>query len=553
MKPDYRETILERYVKGSNYISEKGLVDKTKEQYRFYLGDQWYGLETGGEVMPMYNFIKPTVRYKISTICQNKMAVTYSDMNAKDENVEIFKAMNIKFSENWEKANMNDVCWKVVKGAAIAGDSYTFWYANHKCQLIDNTAVLLGDEQNHDIQEQPWIIIRERRFVTDIKEEAKANGVSQEEIDTITSDVDNDFQLNNNTDVDFGRDDGKCLSLIYMEKVDGVVWIGRTTMNCMYQPMKPMKYTRGGMYEGSGLSLYPIVNFVWEDQPDSARGHAEVREHIPNQIQINRLLAQRAIAVKQCAFPRLAYDINSVNNPEDLDTIGAAIELQGNTQAINTMVTYLNPAGLNGEGTALSNELLTTTRELAGASENILGQIDPTRVAATAIAALQEASAVNVNEQVSKFETYVEDTARLWWELDIVYNDMVTTEDTEGNPIVVTPDQMEMLTPDVRVDVSQDTAFTKESGLARMDKLLEMGQLTLEEWVQLLPQNSPLPKAELLKLMEQRKSNMMGQRQALAQEPPQAPEMPSGASETPWPEDMPYTQPVEAENELSEM
>lgn len=552
MKPDYRETILERYQKGANYITEKGILDKTKEQYRFYLGDQWYGLETGGEVMPMYNFIKPTIRYKVSTICQNKMAATYSDVNAKDENVEIFKAMNIKFSENWEKADMNNVCWKVVKSAAISGDTYTFWYANHECQQLDNTAVLLGDEQNPNIQEQPYIIIRERRFVSDIKAEAKANGLSEDQINTITTDNNNDFQLDNNTDVDFGKDDGKCLSLIYMERVDNVIWIGRTTTECMYQPMKPMMYTKGGVYDGDGLHLYPIVNFVWEDKPDSARGHSEVREHIPNQIQINRLLAQRAIAIKQCAFPRLAYDINSVNNPEDLDTIGAAIELQGNAQAINTMVTYLNPAGLNGEGAALSTELLTTTRELAGASENILGQIDPTRVAATAIAALQEASAVNINEQVSKYERYVEDTARLWWQLDIVYNDTVTTQDTEGNPITVSPAEMELLTPDVRVDVSQDTAFTKESGLARMDKLLEMGQLTLEEWVQLLPQNSPLPKAELLKLMEQRKANMAQMPQG-EQMPSQAPEMPTGASETPWPEDTPYMERTEAENGMPEM
>lgn len=547
MKPDYRETIVERYEKAKNWVQQKQLVSKTKEQYRFYSGDQWHGLETGGEVMPMYNYVKPTVKYKVSTICQNKMSVTYSDAKALDENIEIFKAMNIKFAENWEKANMNNIAWKVVKEAAIAGDSYTFWYDSHKCQMLNNTSVLLGDEQNQNIQEQPWIIIRERRFVEDIKEIAKENGVKDEEIEAIVSDSTNEFQLNADADYNFGVDDEKCLSLIYMEKVDGVVWIGRTTLECMYEPMRPMKYMKGTEYGGNGLDRYPIVNYVWEDAPDSARGYSEVRQHIPNQIQINRLLAQRAIAIKQCAFPRLAYASDAVINIEDIDTIGAAIELQGsNSQAINQMITYLNPAGLNGEGTALTTELLTTTRELAGASENILGQIDPTRVAATAIAALQEASAVNVNEQVSKYEQYVEDTARLWWQLDIVYNDTVTTQDTEGNPITVSPAEMELLTPDVRVDVSQDTAFTKESGLARMDKLLEMGQLTIEEWVQLLPQNSPLPKAELLKLMEQRKANMMGM-------VPEGVQMWAGATGAPQAGNYSSTGEMEAYNGVPEM
>ena len=449
--------------------------------------------------------------------------------------------MNIKFSSNWEKADMNTIIWQVVKNAGVAGDSYTYWYAPHECQILDNVSVLLGDEQNPNIQEQPYIIIRERIFASEAIEIAKANGVSESEYSTIVADSENDFQLDNQTDIDFSADDGKCLSLIYMTKERGVVWFGKTTLNCMYQPMQPIRYTQGGESRGKGLSLYPMVNYVWEDKPDSARGESEVRQLIPNQIQINKLLAQRAISIKQCAFPRLAYDATALNNPEDIDTIGAALEVNGNAQAIDTMVKYLNPAGLNGEGAALENELVSTTRELAGASENILGQIDPTRVAASAIAALQEASAVNINEQVAKYEQYAEDTARLWWEMDIAYNDTVYTQDSDGNEILVTPEQMEELIPDVRVDISQDTAFTKESALARMDKLLEMGLITVEEWTELLPQNSPLPKSELIKLFEARKAEQQAQMEQQMQMqgmnpeqeyPMQAPEAPvTGESE----------------------
>ena len=81
---------------------------------------------------------------------------------------------------------------------------------------------------------------------------------------------------------------------------------------------------------------------------------------------------------------------------------------------------------------------------------------------------------------------------------------------------------MEELKPDVRVDVSQDTAFTKESALARMDKLLEMGAINLKQWAQLLPQNSPLPKAELLRLIDEREAEeqaMMDQ-QGMGEEAP---------------------------------
>ena len=516
MNPDIREEIIDKYNKGKSFIDQQGIVENTRKNWRFYLGDQWYGLETGGEVLPQYNVIKPTLKYKITTVCQNKMSVTYSDLQAQDKNVEIFKAMNIKVASNWEKADMSSILFKVIKEAGISGDSYTFWYEPNKCQQIDNVSIILGDEQNSNIQEQPWIIIRERVNVSDVIEVAKANHVPEEEWSSITADKDNDYQLDKDTEVDGGSTDGKCLSLIYMTKetekdADGketsTVWVGRCTKNCMYQPMTAIRYSQGEVAK-RGLTMYPIVNFVWEDKPNSARGYSEVEQLIPNQIQINRLLAQRAIAIKQCAFPKLAYDVTAVNNPEDIDTIGASIQLNGNAQAINSMITYLSPAGLNGEGTALNGEMVKTTRELAGASENILGQIDPTRVAASAIAALQEQSASILNEQVAKFEKYIEDTARLWWELDIVYNDTVETQDTDGNPIKVTPDEMSKLQPEVRIDVSQDTAFTKESALVRMDKLLEMQQITVEEWAKLLPQNSPLPKDDLLRILQERQQQM---------------------------------------------
>jgi hypothetical protein len=58
-----------------------------------------------------------------------------------------------------------------------------------------------------------------------------------------------------------------------------------------------------------------------------------------------------------------------------------------------------------------------------------------------------------------------------------------------------------------------------------MDKLLEMGQITIKQWAQLLPQNSPLPKAELLQLIAQQEAEqqemMQGQMPAEEQMPPQ--------------------------------
>lgn len=535
-----QQYIWAKYQLGKNYIDGKGMVDKTQQQWRFYLGDQWEGLETGGEVMPSYNFIKPVVRYKVATICSNKMTATYSDLQARDEMNEITEAMNIKFQSNWEKADMNSLSWKAIKASAIQGDSYVYWYGDNKYQLLDNVSVLLGDEQNPNIQEQPYIIIRERVFVPDIKEIAKLNGLSAEEIDLIVSDQNNNYQLDNKTDIEYEVDDGKATSLIFFTKDDdGVVWYGRCTQTCMYQPMEPIKYSQGGERAGKGLKLYPIVNYVWEDCPNNARGKAEVRELIPNQIRLNQVLAQRAISIKQCAFPRLAYDSTAVSNPEDIDKIGSAIEVTGgNAQSVNQLVSYLNPAGLNAEGSNFANELMSVTRDLAGAGDTALGQIDPTRVSGSALSLLQEQSGVNTAEQVNKYEKWVEDTARLWWEMSIVFNDTVVLETVDADGIIqetrVTPKQMEELEPDVRVDVSEDTAYTKEAVMEALNGLLESGQISLEEWTQLLPQNSPLPKNELLQLLQQRVPPEMAEGETPEEATPE--EMPEEGAEYELPE-----------------
>ena len=38
----------------------------------------------------------------------------------------------------------------------------------------------------------------------------------------------------------------------------------------------------------TGLSLYPVAHFIWEEKKGSARGEGEVRYLIPNQIEVNR-------------------------------------------------------------------------------------------------------------------------------------------------------------------------------------------------------------------------------------------------------------------------
>jgi hypothetical protein len=197
----------------------------------------------------------------------------------------------------------------------------------------------------------------------------------------------------------------------------------------------------------------------------------------------------------------MAYDSTAVANPEALETIGGMIEVtSGGVQRVGDMVGYLNPATISNDSQQLANDLREVTRELAGASETTLGQIDPTRVAASAIEALKSSSAVNVSEQVSKFREYVEEVARLWLPLQITYTPSAATEKLG----LIGLEEFERLEPDIRVDVAPDTPWSKEARQQTIDNLLEKNLITLDEYAQLVAENSPVPKTELLKICADR-------------------------------------------------
>ena len=487
-----------KYQECDDYLLKKNITKKTNEQWNFYSDKQWEGLESGGEVLPYFNFIKPIIKYKVSTVCQNNITANYSDLLARPQYDEFYKGMNEQFSANWERANMDRVSWKAVKTGAIEGDSYTY-FGNENMQDVDvlgEVDVLFGDEQCTDIQQQPYLFIRERLLVSDIREIARENGLDEYEINSITADADKDYLVGNKDDVD---ENSKATCVRYYEKIDGVVYMARACKDCEFVPFHPVKRVLDDEFVGEGLKYYPIVQFRWEDLPNNARGLSEVRTHIPNQIKENQVLAQRAITVQQCAFPKIAYDSSAVMNPDDLDVVGGKIEVQaGNAQRVNDMVSYLNPATIANDAMNLSTDLREVTRELAGASETALGQINPTRVAASAITALNANAAVNINEQISKYVQYVEDIARLWLPLQKVFAPDQLTDSG------LTAQEIDSLEPDIRIDVSQDTAWTKEAMKEALDMLLDKGHLTFEEYVNVLPQNTPVPVNDLKRVLAER-------------------------------------------------
>lgn len=510
--------IWSKYEKCKDYLAKKQLTSKTERNWNFYIGNQWVGCNTGGEELPVLNLIQPIIDYKTAVVSQNTMTAKYSDVTDAANLQEIYELLNQNFSKNWEKSKMDSKTWDVIKAAAIQGDAYTMWETDRTDippKVLPNTAVLLGDENIVDLQEQPFIIIRERRSVEEIRQIAKDNKIPAKERERIVG----DSNSNSDNGVIMNKDEvsNKVTSLLYMTKRDGVVYVGRSTQQCVYEPIHPIQ---GDI---TGLKSYPICSMIWRPVPYNARGVSEVGQLIPNQLELNKTLARRAITVKMCAFPRIAYDSSTVQNPEDLDTVGKPIEVSGGgAQSISQQISYLNATNISSDAKYLSDDLLQITKDLAGASDYAMGNVNPEQASGQAIIAVRDSAQVTLNENVARYKQYVEDVAMLWFDMWVAYNPQgvtVTKTDDMGNDeqVTISQEELQQLKPTVRIDVSQDNQWTKLSEQQWLDNMFDRGQLSLEEYAELAPTNSSVPVGKLNAVLAKRQAMQNQQEEANAQ------------------------------------
>lgn len=529
--------IWQRFEKSKQYMQEKNILTKTEKNWLMYIGKQWEACQNseGMEDLPSMNFIKPTVKYKVSSIAATTVTALFSDLNGDrmipvgeqiDEyglsqpievsTSEVVSKMNDLFSISWEKGKNKRTSKRGLTHAAVQGDSYLAWLeggdTRKSPQILHNTQIHLSNENTMNLQEQTWLIIEERLDVEVVRERARLQGVSKENIDLIRPDNATEDSLFNKREVK-----GKITSLVYMEKdkKTGIVSIGRCTKDVMYEKLHPIQQTKGGetswldengqVVNGKGLTKYPIVPMVWEEMPNSARGMSEVEQLIPNQLELNKMLARRAISGKQSAFPRLAYDDTSIANPEDLDKVGAAIKLNGgNAQAIGNMIAYLAPQSMSPDAQNLCDELLNNSRTLAGASDAQLGNIDLSRVSGTAAQTIRDQQQIPLNEQQEMYQDFIENVALLWCELWKVYY----PDGIEWDGISLTAKEIQSVEPNVRVDIAEDTSLSKMASQQELTNLFNNGKLTFEEYVEAYPEHSSIPKDVLRRIVENRKMQM---------------------------------------------
>ena len=501
------ERVWQWYCRSDDNRRTSDAYENVRLAHRFYQGDQWRGVDAEGQNLPFYNFIQPIVDHKTAAVALNTMTISYTPLDhagpLEPRAAQICQRLTAYAARQWERLKMDKLCWQTVKDACIAGDGYLYFYdGDCQAQTVDACDLYLADETCSDLQKQPYLIIARRQTVGQLRQEARRQGLPEEEVMKIVPD-DGPLGRQEEEEREFfqGEEEERfCTALLsFWRDEDGAVCCARSVRQTFYRP--PARLWAGGR----GLTLYPVAGMSWMRRRNSARGAGEVLALIPNQIETNKMLARRLMNARMTAFSRLVYNADKVLNKEALDQVGAAIKVR-DMQASNVtdVVSYLGAAPMSPDARLLAEELVTQTRELAGAGDAVLGQVNPEKATGAAIIAARDQAALPLNQQIADFRQFIEDIAAIWFELWAVYS---PRELTQG-PDPLTWEELRRLRVEIRIDASPNSPYSRFAQEQTLENLFQRGAITFEEYVAALDENSAAPKRKLEAILRARSAGM---------------------------------------------
>jgi len=514
--------VLEEYRRGTDYkrqLGSRGMYEQNRMNERFYSGDQWNGVNCGdSRPLVRYNVIKRIGDYKMAVVGAAPVAVRFSAEGvpvtpALQQQVEQYRdtlrqggqpaaltpvaaaqamagALTDYFATTARRLKLDHLKQRVLRNAYIAGTGvlYTYWddrirtglYADAACttpvcgdiatEVLDIEQVYMGDPTLEDIQQQPYVIIAQRRPLAEVQRLAKAHGCrSWQEI---------------RGDEQEGRGGHATLLTRFWKEwsedgstctVKAVQVCGEVTVRAAWD---------------LGVRLYPLAVFRWEEKRHQCYGESEIPYLIPNQIAINRTISAGVWAVMMMGMPIMLVNGDVVTGPITNDP-GQVIPVYGSGEEVKDAVRYVDPPAFSAQLDANVQSLIRDTMTQAGVSATLLGDVEPTNT--SAIIAVREASLMPLTAMQNRFYTFLEEVARVWSEFWMtMYGDRALKIAEEQGVWYMPFDSAacRKLLLSIRVDVGDSDRYSETRTIETLDNLYSHGVIDAKQYLSRLPRGT---------------------------------------------------------------
>ena len=508
-------TAWQLYEAGKDYKRRIGLYETVRRNERFYRGDQWHGTDSDLP-RPVFNLIRRITDYLVCTIVPGDLSIRYSDDKLPFLDSEALRTrvsegisiLNRNAAYRWKRNGMQELAHKALLNAAISGDGvfYCWWdgtkesgqpfVGDIRTDLLDNTDLFVADVNKTDIQSQEYVILAGRATVSSLRREALENGLDRREIDKIVGDRETETRAGDYASYELqGAEKATYLLRFYRE--GGEVVFEKSTRNVILRRVH------------TGLKYYPVAYFNWYPTKNSFHGTSPVTSMVPNQKFINRAYAMAMKHMTDTAFSKVIYDKSRI--PEWSNEIGEAIAAMGGGN-ISDAVSVVGAGDMQNGFMDLINSAVTLTKELMGATESALGNMEARNT--SAILALQETSRIALDNVRYSFYAAIEELAAIWADMICAYyTDDRLLPCANGADITARQIDVSLLrraAVSARVDVTEISRFSAAAAQNILDKLLEKGYVSPAEYVRRLPAGLISDKQSLIEQIENGKDVAYG-------------------------------------------
>lgn len=544
------QKIFEEYNEAKNYksnIGNNGIYEQAKKNERFMLGDQWRDADIGDIPRVVMNVIKQIGDFKVSNIISNPCTAVYEfdgvpthleaqrspdpqnivdimsnvggterKISFQEEHNAVATSLTAHFQSVWERCHMDKLNQTGVRKAYMHG-AYVLYsrfnpqlntglYADEKrktaikgdieAEILNITNVYFGNPAECDVQKQPWIIISQRKALKTIKREMGKNGRPQADIESVKADEDNNEAGNYNNESGTKKEYVTLLTRFWREgeKIMAIQAVENAIVKEAWD---------------TGISLYPLCIFCWDETDNCIYGHSEITELIPNQVAINRMASLEILSEMMMGMPKIVYDATAIQQ-EITNDPGQIIAVE-NPGDVRNAIYYMNPAQISPNWNRVQQSLIDNTKTISGATSVALGDVRPENT--SAIIALREAANQPLQPILNRYYAFIEDIARLWGEIMLKKYGKRSLRVVSQGEVTYVPfdaDKYKDMMLTARIEVGPSTLWATSTVIATLDNLLERKAIDVIQYLERLPEGTIPKKQELI-------NDIRAQKQAQAQ------------------------------------